>query len=298
MRTICYFSSYFELDQIPYYIRFYLKELSSHCEKVIFITNSKQLDAGSLLFLKDTGVEPLFVKNEGWDFGMWAKCMVHHPPEGYDRLVLVNDSCILFRSLDSVFNRLESEAWEFAGILDSFQIQYHIQSYFWMVDKKAFALLQDYFNMHPVGQSIQEVIRTYEVGLSVYMQEHGMRIGSVYSCSVCSKQLNAAYSGIEPLIIDGFPMIKKKIIFGTFRKSEYFALSSIGFRLTPGYYLKMMKKAVKEEKGDFDFTLFEEDIKRYFNQFRNAYYSLFASLIRFVKKIPGLRKAIKLIFGK
>ena len=97
MTSICLFCSYFNSDTIPNYIQYYVKELKNYFTKVVFITNEKSLSESSFSFLQTNKIEPFFVTNEGYDFGMWYKAMLKYDVEKYDRLNLVNDSCILFK---------------------------------------------------------------------------------------------------------------------------------------------------------------------------------------------------------
>ena len=48
MKSICLFSSYFNQQVIPYYIKFYLEELNKHFSEVVFITNQKELNSEEL----------------------------------------------------------------------------------------------------------------------------------------------------------------------------------------------------------------------------------------------------------
>ncbi|HXC03332.1 MAG TPA: rhamnan synthesis F family protein, partial [Bacteroidia bacterium] len=181
MKTICYFSSYFESDQIPYYIRYYLLELKRHCNRAILITNDKKLNDDSLSFLRNSSIELLLVKNEGFDFGMWAKALLKYPPDGYERVILANDSCVLFRKLDAAFERINSEGWDYSGMIDSNQIAYHIQSYFLVVRKEAIEALCSFLKEEPLAADMPDTIHRYEVGLSQYMLSKGLRIGAVYT---------------------------------------------------------------------------------------------------------------------
>jgi lipopolysaccharide biosynthesis protein len=287
MKRICFFSSYFESKEIPYYIQYYLRELARHCETIVFIANEKQVSPESTSYLESLQIEMLQVVNEGFDFGMWAKAIPKYPVEEYDQLLLVNDSCVLFKPIDSAIQRISQADWDYCGILDALQVDYHIQSYFIVVRRIAYPLLKEYFNTHRILPTIEEVIRVYEVGLTQYMLANNMKVGAVYSHAVCHPDLNPAYSGIERLIEDGFPMIKRKIVFSTYREQERLDLVRIGFNIDAAHYLRLLKKAIAGDPDAIDLEHLRED-----GAFRvgNLWYRIYAALFRSARRVPFVRE--------
>ena len=57
MKSICFFSSYYDTSEIPYYVRCYLSELVNHFERIILVTNEKQLIIQDRLFLEEKKIE-------------------------------------------------------------------------------------------------------------------------------------------------------------------------------------------------------------------------------------------------
>src|ERR1035438_10245432 len=104
MKSICFFSSYFRDEKIPYYIKFYLEELTKHFSEVILLTNEKKILERDIHYLQKTNIKLKFVANEGYDFGMWYKAMKQFDILAYDRVGLINDSCVLFKKLDEPFD--------------------------------------------------------------------------------------------------------------------------------------------------------------------------------------------------
>jgi lipopolysaccharide biosynthesis protein len=296
MKALCLFSSYYESGPMPYDMVCYLKELKRHCQTVVFITNEKAFLENELQFCRDFGIEFLPVENDGFDFGMWRKALKVFPPDTYDKVLLVNDSCILFKKLDNVFEKIEGSDWDYAGLLDSMQIQYHLHSYFLVIGKKAFTLLRQYFDEHNSQTNIYQTIRTFEVGLSVYMEQCGMKLGSVYHHNVCAPDLNPAYSGIEPLIKEGFPLIKKKIMFGTFRKPEIRSLIRNGFKWSSDYYFDLIVKNTLAHEAILDFELLKKECDAHSNKLRNGWYTLYNFIVGMARRIPGVKQVYRFIF--
>ena len=257
MKSICFFSSYYEQPNIPYYVRCYLTELKKHFTTVVFITNNKEFSITDCDFLNEQKLEKLSVENEGFDFGMWHKAMQKFDVKTYERLALVNDSCILFKTLDQVFETINKSDWDYCGLLDSNQIEYHLQSYFVVINRNALPIVETYFQQHGLCKNFEDVIKIYEVGLTQHLIKSNLRVGSVFSCKVCGDDLNAAFSGIEALIKSDFPMIKKKVIFGNYRKGETRDLSRIDFNFNPNFYVQLIQKT--NSNLILDFKMLRED---------------------------------------
>ena len=114
---IVLFSSYFLSDELPFYIRFYLEKLQPHVKNIIFITNEeKTLNEESLIWLKNNTSHILFVKNEGYDFGMWQKALNTYNLDDYEEIVLCNDSCICFAGFEKYFDFHDKTNADVTGI--------------------------------------------------------------------------------------------------------------------------------------------------------------------------------------
>src|ERR1700749_813666 len=216
MKSICLFCSYFNSNNIPNYVQFYVKELARHFTQVVFITNEKKLSGTSLTFLETNKIEPFFVSNEVHDFGMWYKGMLKYNVEEYDRVGLINDSCILFKPLDEYFNWLNNQYLDFAGMTDSDEITYHIQSYFLIINKKAIEPTLQFFKKHGIQSDRGEVIKIYELVLCNYLQLKGLKAGAYFQSKIYMPKDNPSIYAAHKMIKDGSPLIKKKILFNSF----------------------------------------------------------------------------------
>ena len=68
MQTICLYSSYSESNKIVYYIKVYLTELLRHVDRIVFITNQKELDDESLKWLDSNKID-WDVESQQWMIG-------------------------------------------------------------------------------------------------------------------------------------------------------------------------------------------------------------------------------------
>ncbi|MEO6904411.1 MAG: hypothetical protein ABI315_14825 [Bacteroidia bacterium] len=254
MKSICFFSSYFNQPIIPYYIRFYLDNLSPFFTKIIFITNQKVLHTDDYSYLEKNNIELLYVVNEGWDFGMWYKALKLYDVKNYDRVGLINDSCILLEKPTHFFNWLEKSEDDYCGMVDSNAISYHIQSYFVIINKRAIAEVYNYFMQNGLIINIKNVIYTYEIGLSSYLLNKGYKLGACYSTNDYKGEYSPTFLMALSLIKKGFPLIKKKIIFTSYRKDEYLTLIRMKFKLNPKYYINF----IKENRNKIDIIDFDK----------------------------------------
>ncbi len=242
MRTICFFSSYFEREVLPYYVEIYLLELSRHFNEIVFLTNTKQLSEPSMNFLTQHNIKCLLLKNEGYDFGMWGKAFKQFPIDSYEQVALVNDSALLFAPLNKFMNWANKANFDYCGMTDSYAISYHIQSYFLIVNKQAIPYCRDYFQKIGILPNIQQVIEKYEVGLSTFLLSNGLKLGAFLSNNGYKGEFSPYYFLLESHLKQGAPLVKKKIIYASYRKDELFTLMRMNFRIEAAYFIEMIKK--------------------------------------------------------
>jgi lipopolysaccharide biosynthesis protein len=259
MKSLCLYSSYFSGTSIPYYVCYYLDQLLPHFSEIIFINNRKELDESSLQFLKERNIRCMMVDNEGYDFGMWWKAMQEVNVTNYERIGLVNDSCILFKDLNTDFKRINKLNADYTGLIISDRYATHLQSFFLMIGKKAIPVLKSYFDEHGVISDYRQLIQVYEIGLTQKMLSMGMNVASLYNNEHRANEKNPSFDLVEELIEEGMPMIKKKIVFRNYRGLEY-------------YWVVRMN--------------FETDYRKYFNQIRTKYGSNTIDLHRVMTSAP------------
>jgi len=240
MNSICFFSSYFTSPEIPGYITYYLSQLKRYFRTVVIYINDHTVDERQLSALRSAGIEYRMVKNEGFDFGMWYKAFREFDVNEYDRIGLVNDSCILFAPPDRLFQWIDSSDCDYCGFSGSNAIAYHVQSYFIVIKKKAIGHVARYFEKTGVLSGVHEVIRRYEVGLSEYLAAAGIKTGAMFSFSDYRGEFNPVILYCEDLIRQKVPLIKKKILRFSFRPEEMFTLMRMNFRSSPHYYAALI----------------------------------------------------------
>jgi len=286
MKTICFFSSYFKGDSLPYYCEIYLLELKKHFNEVVLLTTKKP-NLSACNILNENGIELFIVNNEGFDFGMWSKAFDKYPVENYDRIALVNDSCILFAPLNRFMDWVNTTSADCYAISESHAISYHLQSYFMLLNKKAILALKNHFKQTGIQANIGDVIHKYEIGISTTWLTNGLVLKAFLSNNGYQGEFSPYYYLIDAHLKQGSPMIKKKIIYSSYRKDELFTLLRMNFEIDPKYYLEK----IKQLQGTHLLLSYEKllaDLPQQMSTFEKFMYRLKKSVFQFAKRL--LRK--------
>lgn len=207
------FSSFFESSNIPDYIKYYLSSLKVNCTHVVFIKNNNPLlSADSERWLHDRSIEIFYVENDGLDFGMWQKALIKLGPKLSDTLCLCNDSCILFKPLDSTFLYIKNKNHDAFGLVKSYETSEHLQSYFLVFKGKAKDKAVSYILSQDFSQKTYDyIVSNGEIGLSKHLINESFNLYSIYSSSA-SSSANPSFIFCDDLINRGMPMIKRKAL--------------------------------------------------------------------------------------
>jgi lipopolysaccharide biosynthesis protein len=251
MNTICLYCSYFHGSSLPPYIRVYLQELKRHYKQIWLLTNEKTLEEECLSWLSLNGIVVRYYKNEGYDFGMWSKALHELNMNDWDEIALVNDSCVAFRRLDRAIDTIRNADWEYAGLIASHQVQWHIQSYFVVMRPPVFKAVLAYFDRQGYKSEFEDVILDYEVGISSYLREMKFKLGAVFNFPD-NRRLNPSFMEIAALIRQGFPLIKRKLLTGSYRWEEIRGLMIRNFIFNPEYYAQLIKSNEPQPLIDVD----------------------------------------------
>jgi len=285
MNSICFFSSYYPSGNIPCYVKVYLEELIRHFTQVVFLTNEKPLSNADLAFLSQNNIEHRLYENKGFDFGMWRKALREFPANEFDRIGFVNDSCILYGKLDSFFEWMNKEGPDYCGMTDSNALSYHIQSYFLVINKPAIPVVIEYLKENAEPGNMKDVINRFEVGLSKLVGEHKLKLAARYSHKEYKGEFNPMLVFADKLIREGIPLIKKKILFSSFRPDEWRTLMRMNYDPDALNAVKLIEQSNKELLLDLNKLVDEQSkdgAKWRYNKFRVK--SFFYQRIRKLKR--------------
>jgi lipopolysaccharide biosynthesis protein len=230
MKTICFFLHYSPTGNVPLYVEQYLKELKAFFDEVWLVS-----DENNIQLPEDLKKIKLFqVKNEGYDFGKFYNCIQTINLDDFNQIACVNDSNVLVSPLAPVFSWAETQDAGFWGLIDSNEKpwfsthinNHHIQSHFVVFNRPAIALLPVFFKTIDVYNIMNErdpkklrrkVINDWEIGLSQFMMNNGMKGETFIHINDLEKKYarkiqNATFNMYGELIAEGYPVLKKKVI--------------------------------------------------------------------------------------
>lgn len=259
MKTLCLYASYLDGIGLPYYSNVYLKELKKHYTDIIYL-HSNNLDTDSISFFETNSIETKLVSNDGFDFGQWQKVLVNINLNEYDQLCLVNDSCVLFAPLDKLMNWFGNSKFDFGGLSESIFNRKHLQSYFLLFNKSTFKDLAYFFESTKATNNIYQVINDFEIGLCQYLISKNYSCGAFLSNDGYAGEFAPYYKCLESHIKQGSPVIKKKVLFSSYRKGEQFTLARMNFNINADHYINIIKELTKELLIDFDKAKLDQSI--------------------------------------
>lgn len=232
-RKLCVFSHYFEGNFIPFYVLVYIRELKNYFDEILLVTNNRSISnsaeiSGSLINI-------LLVKNEGYDFGMFYKAFQVIDFQKYKQIACVNDSNIVFGSLDFLFSWGNGQNVDFWGLVDSWQRPkltkheelYHIQSHFLVFNEKAIKILPEYLRQvdfqilskeRDIKQLRKKVIEIWEIGVSQFLIKNELKCLAYINSKEYSEKyyngndVNVTIKLYEDIIKQGVPVIKKRVV--------------------------------------------------------------------------------------
>jgi len=251
-KSICFFASYFKGDTIPYYIQVYLLELKKHFSQLVLLASNEKISKVDLKFLEDNNIVLQQEKNEGFDFGLWFKAMQKYDISNFDTVALINDSSVLFRSLDNFVKWAKHEKADLLGMTESYAVSHHIQSYFLWIKKPALIHVKNYFEQNGIIKLLDDVIRVYEIGLSSELINKGFTLSSFVSNNGYKGEFAPYYYCVDSHLKQGIPLIKKKIIYNAYRKDELFSLARMNFNINADYYINLIKQINTDSLIDFE----------------------------------------------
>lgn len=225
-KTLCLFSSFSEESMLHPNLKVYLKMLADNIDDVIFITNQRPFI--DIQFLKQNNIKFSFVKNEGFDFGMWSKGLALIENLGdYSDLLLANDSVFIHKDLKPYIDHFKASNVQVQSFTENDEVSYHLQSYFLWFKSDVFPLLKQHFKQTPLAKNFAEAIHKHEIGLSKFLLDKNVKLQPYYINSK-SKE-NPTIFGIDDLLKRGCPFIKRKTYLHSFKDNEKVDLARRGY---------------------------------------------------------------------
>jgi glycosyltransferase involved in cell wall biosynthesis len=217
---IAIFAAYSEKGVIHEHVLYYLKELRKVADKIIFVADN---DIGSeeLSNLAGISTHNIVGRHGEYDFGSYKRGYMYAKRNGWldkgSDLIICNDSC--FGPVDGfskLFSEMTMHDYDFWGITESQQYKYHLQSYFlcFASDVYRSEVFENFFLGIKKHDSVEDVIRNYELRLTKLLIAHGFRAKAYIGQEPPQSKTTQKHVSIEHLpcfmIENGSPLLKVK----------------------------------------------------------------------------------------
>ena len=216
---LCLFAHYDPHGRLAPYTRHYLEALRALGVDIVLI--STNLGEAGIRSALEICHEVIVRPNRGHDFGSWKvglKCYGRPLRTGpWQRLILANDSVFapLF-PLEEMFVAMSARGMDFWGVTDSYEVAWHLQSYFLVFESTALRhhAFWRFWRRCRHFDDKWTLITTCEVGLSQHLVEFGLH-GAAY-CSadrlVNGEPVNMTLAKWEALLENRCPMLKVMLL--------------------------------------------------------------------------------------
>jgi hypothetical protein len=207
---------------------------------VIIASNSRRIDEVTLRQVLPHCAAVIHRRNVGLDFGAWrdALTLVKNITR-LERVIIANDSIFgPLQDIGTTLDRCDFAAADVWGMTDSYDVRYHLQSYFLIFGPVALAsdCFRDFWKrVRYVGHK-RSVVLLYEVGLSQALLKSGLRVKALFPYSqLVDAVLQRALAGRDghPLGAKFFDMLVQEVNSGVpLNPTHYFweyLITSLGF---------------------------------------------------------------------
>ncbi len=151
--------------------------LRKHVDRARFLTTSPVEHNNAFRVSADFGPLSQY-DNIGFDFGMWKAAVAEEDFSNVDEAIFVNSSIVgPFADVGKLFSRMNEEncdAWGLSG--STFPVP-HLQTYFFAMRSSILnsIAIRLFFDSVLMYNKKWAVIANYEIGLSVWLEQHGFR---------------------------------------------------------------------------------------------------------------------------
>jgi hypothetical protein len=163
----------------------YIRDLKENGRDVVLVSNAVKLKPVALEVLKEICAGIIVRKNIGYDFGAWRDAIdyLELPRADTEEVILANDSVFgPLVPLGDVLRRLNYAKADVWGLTESWQLRYHLQSFFLAFGPKALhaeAWRGFWDTVRPVPVK-SYVVHKYEVGVTQAMVKGGLNCAALW----------------------------------------------------------------------------------------------------------------------
>ena len=181
-RRLCLFSHFDIHGRVDPYVLHYLDQIKKNNFDVVLISTSPSIDPRDFSAVSARCRFYIHRTNIGLDFGSWKAAMDYLKDfSEYDELLLANDSVFgPIYDLKETFDKFQQMPQKVCGLVDTWEIYYHIQSYFVFFKTEALKsdLFGQFWNNVKLVLDKNYIIENYEIGLSQHFLRNGFELGA------------------------------------------------------------------------------------------------------------------------
>jgi len=179
-KRLCVFSHFDPLDRVDPHVLHHLRALQALGCDVVFVTPCRELTESDRAQLLTICHKVILRRNLGYDFGSYrAGILEMADAHDYEQIVLVNDSVYgPLHDLKGIFDEFARRDVDIWSITDSFEHEYHLQSYFLVFRRSAWRhpLIQQFWRRLWLVNGKRAAIHLYEIGLSRVAKRARLRL--------------------------------------------------------------------------------------------------------------------------
>ncbi len=182
---ICLFAHFDPSNKIREYVILHLSELKKLDFEIIFISTSS-LNSSEIEKISSLASCIVQRENIGYDFGSWVIGLNLIKDKNAKEVILTNDSIYgPFSDLKLNYLEMQKKNLDLWGLTDSFEVRYHIQSYFLCInekilnDKRFWDWLNNFYYYRSEFKTL--IVNKYEIGISRFLLSLNYKIGAFIS---------------------------------------------------------------------------------------------------------------------
>ncbi len=272
LSDVCLFSSFSFSGKVEEYVYYYLSELQRAGLSIVFISTSPLQDA-CISRLSQFTVLIMERENRCPDFGSWkAGLSMLNWGKGLNSVLLANDSVFgPFFNIGKIISSMKNK-YDVWGMTDSYEIGYHLQSYFLYFNRAAINndVFSGFWKDVDLSATKNEVIYKYEIGLSSLLTRTNLRLGVYASIESLTKNAVHGHKVINPTLVfwkaliqkHEFPFLKRELIIKMYISKTYF---TVNLYINVGTW-----KRTIEESSEYPIRYIEEFINNYYTIIKAA----------------------------
>jgi hypothetical protein len=182
----------------------YIRAFKENDRTVVFVSNAGKLQPDAMTALQELCAVVIVRRNIGYDFGAWRDAIdfLGLPRSDTEEVIFANDSVFgPLLPLGDTLRRLNYTKADIWGLTESWQVRYHLQSFFMAFGPAALraeAFKKFWASVRPVPMKFY-IVHAYEVGVTQAMVKGGLRCAALWGYESLIKLVNR--EELEKLIL-------------------------------------------------------------------------------------------------